>query len=441
MHQKLDFRSKERQAEFLHAQIVLENSFKTWQKALYFKKIKSNQNDEIVEIFSLKKVVDHWRKICSDLKSRRLKAESIAIRKQDNKIKEIVSSWLDITIQNRPKRYRENEAILEIKRHVITQWYAQVHESKSKFELLTSGKRSRIFAAWKSKMESRKALLVGRHLADQHYEKSLLKKSLHTWKDAIFPKTNFTLLKKRIILQTWLRQVQLIKIERKIEIDRLKTIFHHWNDQKERKNSVNSIITDFNDEIQKRTLVKFFSHWKDTLIEHQRLEHETNIAVWYWAEKFQTKIFKTWNKTSKSLKSQRLEKATLLEKRQKEADRKNAVAKSEKIRFHCEAYADKNLYSLTSKSIHNAYILGLRWRKLSRERSILMKNRIERRREAGKGFMSTEEFFKPLEFSMVSDAPEIPACIHRIPDPDSVQRKLKKIEMLDNIGKVIYSNI
>jgi len=440
MHLKLDFRSKERQAQFLHSQIVLENSFKTWQKALYFKSIKNDQNKERMEKYLLKKIVDRWKNICENLNSRRSKAELLSIRRHNEKLRIIVVAWQQRTIQNRPIRYRENQAILEIKQFVITHWLAQVQESKSKFDIIISSRRIHVFTSWQNKMESRKALLLERHLAEQHYEKSLLRNSLQTWKDAVFPRINFTLSKKRIILQNWLRQVQILKIAKTIERERLKTIFCHWRSQQDRKARVSSIVADFSAEFRKKELERVFDQWQTTLIEHQRLEHETNIAVWFWAEKHQRKFFKAWSQTSKTLKCQRLEKSILLEKRQKEADRKNAIAKAERIRFHCEAYADKYLYSLTSKSFHTAYVLGIRWRKLSRERSLLLKNRIDRRRETGKGFIGTEEFFRPLEFSMVSDAPEIPACIHRIPDPDSVQKKLKKIQMLDNILSKIDQN-
>jgi len=360
------------------------------------------------------------------LKEARVIADDRAIEHKVQHKRTCLNAWRKITVENEPNRrvtQRENRSI---KRTILKNWYTEYKNRRkletklASFRSINSQKHS--LNIWMNSLFDLRKSRIQMYLSEQAHDRKVLKNCVNYWKKLAnpgIPDLSETRLK--IYFLHWSKLVKLGSMRERITNNKTKGFFNRWINVLTKKRDT----TNLSAKILSRKLIRpnyklaedIFIHWQNSALESVSLEHETNIAVWYWAEKLQKSTLTMWKNFTLEQKREKAENQKKIEQRQKQVRSSLVKAESQRVKIHCQKYADAYVYSLTTKSVFNAYVLGQRWRKRARVGTYQLKLRM-----AGGGETPYNALLDSRNNSSDDDdelpyllqQPQIPDAFHRI---------------------------
>ena len=388
MHSKYQFGKLAESAAIFNEQTVLTNSLVKWRNSLRFVR-KSPELIKMANIshqkYCTKIVLQKWRFVISELKEARGIAGNRSIGHKNLQKRTCLNAWRKITIENEPKRRITEIENCAIKRFFMKNWYAGFKTRRNTetrlatFRLVNSKKQC--LNIWMNCLFDLRKLRIQMYLSEQNHDRKVLKKCVKNWKQLANPQIpDLSEMRLKIYFSHWSKLVKLRGMRERLTNNKTKGHFNRWIGVLNRKREV----TNLSAKISSRNLIRpnyklaeeIFLHWQNSALESVSLEHETNIAVWYWAEKLQKSTLTSWREFALEQKREKTENQAKVEQRQKQVQASLVRAESQRVKIHCGKYADAYVYSLTTKSVFNAYVLGQRWRKRARVGTYQLKLRM-----------------------------------------------------------------
>jgi len=211
------------------------------------------------------------------------------------------------------------------------------------FKIINSQKNS--LNIWMNSLVDLRKSRIQIYLSEQSHDRKVLKNCVNNWKKVATPEIpDLSETRLKIYFSHWGKLVKLRNMRERITNNKTKTYFTRWFNILTKKRETENLSAKMSSQklIQPnyKLAEEIFTHWQNSALKSVSLEHETNIAVWYWAEKLQKSTLTMWKNFTLEQKIEKRENQKKIEQRQKQVKSSLVRAESQRVKIHCQKYAD-----------------------------------------------------------------------------------------------------